>query len=78
MSDETTVKKIKDVPDELLFRCKTCTTEQDEKWLSWNKAEKQKIDGERFGLFCPECKNKLGIYSTENEVDLSKIKKSLY
>lgn len=75
MADET-LKKIKDVPDAPLFRCKTCTTEQDEKWLSWNKAEKQKIEGSRFGLFCPECKNSLGIYSLENEVDMTKIKKS--
>lgn len=75
MSEEN-VKLIKDVPDEPIFRCKTCTTEQEEKWMSWNQAEKQNIDGSRFGIFCPDCKTRIGIYSKENEVDLSVIKKS--
>ena len=75
MSEEN-IKKIKDVPDEKIFRCKTCTTEQEEKWISWNQAEKQNIDGSRCGVFCPECKNQIGIYSKENPVDVSKIKKS--
>lgn len=75
MGDEK-LKTIKDVPDEKIFRCSSCTTEQEEKWLSWNESEKQSIDGTRFGIFCPECKNEIGIYSLNNPVDLSKVKKN--
>jgi len=75
MGDEN-IKKISEIPDEKIFRCKTCTTEQEEKWLTWNQVEKQNIDGQRFGLFCPDCKNDIGIYDKDQEVDTTKIKKS--
>ena len=73
MADEKKTT-IKDAQDVKLFRCKSCTTEQSEAWLSWKEAEKEKIDENRSALFCPTCKNQIGIYSLLNEVDLTKVK----
>lgn len=78
METKPEIKKMEEVKDVNLFRCKTCTTEQEEKWLSWNKAKKLKIDDARFGLFCPDCECSLGVYSLEQDVDLSKVKKSAF
>lgn len=76
-----TIANYKDAP---LFQCKTCSRPGNLKLLSWNDCDKEPIgNSNKVALFCPDyeksggkgCGNQLGIYSLDNPVDESKIKK---
>lgn len=65
---------------EELFRCKTCSTEQDAKWYSWTTATKEPIEADedklvtRAALFCKDCQNQFGIYTI---ISLPEVKRML-
>lgn len=81
--EKKVIATIRDYQNAPLFTCKTCSRPGNPRILSWNDCDRESLGDGRVVLFCPDyekssgkgCGNQLGIYSLENPVDVSKIKK---
>ena len=78
--ERANLPKISECMDQKLFRCKNCSSESDgQVWWSWNEASKEPVPkGEKRTLLkCKTCKQTLGIYSLDNQVDVSALPKEI-